>query len=116
MKTQIVPGSYDSMFFPVTPVRAGKFARANGRGPGSPRLSLEPIVARRIYARTAARHDDSGLPASLADWLVCKEALDIRQRDCEGTENGSDVWVVTARPVAPGKSPAATLSRPSTAL
>jgi hypothetical protein len=69
-------------------------------------------MAGRIYARRAARHDDSSLPASLADWLVCKEALDICQRGCDGTEDGSDAWAVTARPAASEKIPTAILARP----
>ena len=112
MKTQIVPGAYDSVFFPVTPVRTVKSARVNGGGLQAPRFSVEPIVSRRMDARKTARHDDSGLPASLADWLVCKEALDICQRSCDGTEDGSGAWAVTARPAAREKNPTAILARP----
>src|SRR5208282_2760514 len=116
MKTQIVLGSYHTAFYPVPPTKVRKSSRVNGGSPDSPRVSMELIVAGRSSARRLARHDNSGLPASLEDWLVCKEALEICQRGCNGTGNGDHAWVVTAKPVTRAKNPPATSLRPQTAL
>jgi hypothetical protein len=86
MKTQIVLDSYDSAFFPVSPTKARKSGRINGGSPYFPRVSSEPIAVGRIDARRPVRRDNSGLPASLEDWLVCKEALEICRRGRVGME------------------------------
>ena len=100
MKTQIALGACDSVFFPVPPIKAGESNRVNGGSPYFPRLSSEPIAAGQISVRTPARNGHSGLPASLADWLVCKEALEIRQGDCNGAKNGHRALVTTAKPAS----------------
>jgi hypothetical protein len=116
MKTQIVLGSYDTVFFPVSPARVKKSGRVNGGSPDSPQVSSEPVTAGRIARRRTARHDKSGLPASLEDWLVCEDALEICRRGCDGTEDGSDAWAMTAKPAARARILRATGMRPQTAL
>jgi hypothetical protein len=116
MKTQIVLGSFDITFFPVSPTKVRKSGRVMGGGPDSPRASSEPVMAGRISARRPARHDKSGLPASLEDWLVCEDALEICRRGCDGTKDGRCAWVVTAKPAARAKILPATIVRPGTAL
>lgn len=112
MKTQIVPGAYDSVFFPVPPARLAKSRHVDGGSPFFPRVSSEPDAAGRISARTLARRDNSGLPASLKDWLVCKEALEICQKNCDVPEDDGDAWVAAAKPVTRGKNPPAAIARP----
>jgi hypothetical protein len=116
MKTQIDLGSYHTTFFPVPPTRGRKSGRVNGDRPDSPRGSTELIVAGRISARSPARHDHSGLPASLEDWLVGKGALEICLQGWNGTEDGSHAWVVMAKPAARAKMLPATSLRPQTVL
>jgi len=119
MKTQIVSGSYDLTLFPVPPGKVGKSAGVNGGSPNVPRVTLEPIVAGRISARTSAHHshnhNHSGLPASLKDWLVCKEALEICRRSRDRMEGGDHAWLVTAKPADRAKNLSATSMRPQTA-
>ena len=69
-------------------------------------------MAGRISARRPARHDNSGLPASLEDWLVCKEALEICQRGRNGAKDEDHAWVVTAKPATRAKILPATIGRP----
>ena len=116
MKTQIVLDAYDNTFFPVPPTKARESSRVNGGSPDAPRVSSEPIVAGRISARRPARDDHSGLPASLKDWLVCKEALEICQRGRDRMEDGDHAWVMTAKPATRAKSLLAASLRPQTAL
>ena len=116
MKTQIVLGSYGTVLFPVPPDKARESSRVNGGSPASPRISPEPIVAGRISARRPARDDNSGLPSSLKDWLVCKAALEICQRGRDRTEDGNHAWVMTAKPATRAKSLPATSMLPQTAL
>ncbi len=106
MKTQIVLGSYDTVLFPVPPDKARESSRVNGGSPASPRIS----------ARSPAAHDNSGLPSSLKDWLVCKAALEICQRGRDRTEDGNHAWVMTAKPATRAKSLPATSMLPQTAL
>ncbi len=115
MKTQIAPGACDSVFFPMPPIKAGKSERANGGSFNAPQVSLEPVVAGRISARRPARNYHSGLPASLGDWLVCKEALEICRRGCDGTKDGNHAWALAAQPVPHVKVPATASMRPQTA-
>jgi hypothetical protein len=89
MKTQIILSSYDTVFFPVPPTNVRKSDHINGGDPNSSRVSSESITAKRISACGLARHLSPGLPASLEDWLVCKEALEIRQKGRDGTGDGS---------------------------
>jgi hypothetical protein len=116
MKTQIVLGSYDNTFFPVPPTKVRKSSHVNGGSLDSPRVSSEPIAAKRISAGGPARHDNSGLPVSLEDWLVCKEALEICQRGRDGTEDGDHGWVVTAKPATRAKVLPPTSLCPQTAM
>lgn len=116
MKTQIVPGSYDTVLFPAPANKARESSHVNGGSPDSPRVSPEPIVANRISARGPAAHDNSGLPSSLKDWLVCKAALEICQRGRDRTENGNHAWVMTAKPATRAKSLPATSLLAQTAL
>jgi len=73
---------------------------------------LEPITAKRISGRKPARHDHSGLPASLKDWLVCKAALEIRQRGRGLTEDGSHAGTTTAKRETRARIPPAASVRP----
>ncbi len=98
MKTQMASGSCGAVFFPMSPATAVKPGRFNGGSPDFPRVSLQPVAVKRISGGGPARPNHSGLPASLADWLVCKEALEICRCRQDGTEDGSDAWVMTARP------------------
>jgi len=95
MKTQMVPGAYDPVFFPKPPAKSGIPGRAHAGSPYFSRPSSEPITPGAISADTPGRHDNSSLPASLEDWLVCKEALDICQRGRNRTDAGSDDWIIT---------------------
>jgi hypothetical protein len=112
MKTQIVLGAYDSVFFPVPPAKLAKSGHVDGGSPYFPRVPSAPNAAGRISARTPARRDNSGLPASLKDWLVCKEALEICQKNCDLPEDNGDVWVATAKPLTRGKNLPAAIARP----
>lgn len=111
MKTQIALGSYDSMLFAVPQAKASKSGHVNDSGPFFPRLSSEPAAAGSISASRTARRHHSNLPASLADWLVCKEALDICRKDGNGQDHGGDAWVSTAKPVTRAKVPPAAVVR-----
>lgn len=102
MKTQIVPGAYDSVFFPAPPAKSGVADRAQGVSPFFPRVASDPIATASISANTPAHSDHARLPGSLRDWLVCKEALEIRRRGRNQTEDGNDTWVLTAKPVTRG--------------
>jgi hypothetical protein len=99
MKTQIANRSCDPVLFAAPQAKASKSGHVNGSGPFFPRLSSEPAAAGPISASTTARRYHSNLPASLADWLVCKEALDICRKDGNGQDHGGDAWVSTAKPV-----------------
>ena len=103
MKTQIVLGDCASVFFSVPPTKAGNPDSVNGGSPFFPRISSEPITSRPICDGTPARRNHSGLPASLADWLVCKEAVEISHKNCDGAEDGGDAWGTTAKHATNGK-------------
>jgi hypothetical protein len=112
MKTQIARGSYDnSGVFLVSPVQAGKSARVNGGSRVSQRVSPEPVAAERISACEPAR-GTSDLPASLKDWLVSSKALEICQKDCDGTDDGNDNWVMTGKRATRAKNPLVLSMRP----
>jgi len=111
MKTQIVLGDCDSVFFPVPPTKAGNPDSVNGGSPFFPRISSEPITSRPVSDGTPARRNHSGLPASLADWLVCKEALEISQKNCDEVEDNGDAWVATDKPATSGKILRAAIGR-----
>ena len=91
----MVPGAYDPVFFPKPPAKSGIPGRAHAGSPYFPRLPSEPATLGAISADTPGHHDNSSLPASLEDWLVCKEALDICQRGRNRTDAGSGTWVIT---------------------
>jgi hypothetical protein len=105
MKTQIALDSYNSGFFLVSPVKAVQSHRMNGGSRVSSRVSSEPIAAKRILTGEPARRGNSGLPTSLEDWLVCSKALEITQKDCDGTNDGNDAWVMAAKPATRAKNP-----------
>jgi len=99
MKTQIVLSSYDAVFFRVPPNKVGKSGGVNDGSANSQRVSKlqpEPLAAGRISVCRPARHFYTGLPISLEDWLDCKEALEICQRGCDGTEDGD--WLGVCLP------------------
>jgi hypothetical protein len=111
MKTQAVPGSFAAVFSPVFPARAGRSGGVSGASPNLPPVSRrpsEPVAAKH----RPARPDHSGLPASLKDWLVCKAALEIRQRGCELTEDGNHIGIMTAKPATCTRTPPAASVRP----
>lgn len=89
MKTQIVPGPFDTAVFPVFSAKAGKTG-VNGNSINSAPVSksqLEPVAAKCNSARRPVRRGNFGLPASLQDWLACNAAVEIRQRGRNGTED-----------------------------
>ena len=103
MKTQMVPGAYDPVFFPKLPAKSAISGRAHAGSPYFPHVASESSPVGPIPPDAAVRHDNSSLPASLEDWLVCKEALDICQRGRNRTDAGSDAWMITtAKPMTRG--------------
>jgi hypothetical protein len=88
-KMQIIPGLFDTVFFPVFPVRAGKTGVSENSADAAPSFKpqLAPGAAKCISARKLARHDNSDLPVSLEDWLACKAALEICRKGRQGTED-----------------------------
>ena len=99
IKTQIASGAYEPVCFLKPLAKSRTTDRMNGSNPYFSRVSSEPTPAGPISANAAVHPDNSSLPASLEDWLVCKEALEIRQRGRHPAEAGSDVWALTTRPV-----------------
>jgi hypothetical protein len=112
MKTQIVLGSYNITSFPVPPARANKSGRVNGGSPIFPGVSSGQVAAGGISSRRPVPHDNSSLPASLDDWLVCKGAVEICRKSSDETENGSRAWAMAATPVTRGKNLSAAIARP----
>jgi len=91
MKTQIVPGSFDTTFFPVFSAKAERTG-VNGNGTNSVPVSPKPLelVAMKLNsARKSGRRGHFGLPASLRDWLASNAAVEIRRRGRNGTEETS---------------------------
>lgn len=95
MKTRIISGSFNTGFFPLSPVKAEKAGGANGNTTNPPpafKPRLEPVATKRLSAQRPAPRDHAGLPASLQDWLACDAAVEIRQSGRNGTEDASHAW------------------------
>ena len=82
VKTQPVPGSLSTVFFPVFSAKAKKTG-VDGDGTNSVPVSKsqsEPVAAKRISARKPVGRGNFGLPASLQEWLDCDAAVEVRQK------------------------------------
>jgi len=110
MKTQVVSSAYDAVCLLKPLAKSRTTGRMDGNSPYFSRVASVPTPAGPISANAAVHPDNSSLPASLEDWLVCKEALEIRQRSRNLAEAGSDVWVMTARPVTRRSIPSKAVS------
>jgi hypothetical protein len=99
MKTQMVSGVCESMFIPTPPLKPEVPNGANDASPYFPRVSSEPVTAGSMAAHAAARRHHSSLPASLKDWLVCQEALEICRRDHNHAPSGNGDWMLAVGPV-----------------
>ena len=102
MKTRNAPGAYDLMFLDTPPATPDFADQAKGASPYYPRISSGPVPPGSMPDYTPATRGHAGLPASLKDWLVCKEALEICRRNHNHTEAGDDAWVLRAGPVTRG--------------
>ena len=109
MKTQTIPSLFDNGFFPIFRARTAKSEGGNGFNSNSQsglKPRLDPAGEKDVSVRKPVRRDNSGLPASLKDWLACKAALEISRRSHNGTANGDHTraWAGTAKMATDAKN------------